>query len=128
MTTVPSCPMGSPVGALPLNTTIPLDSRLCWTQDMPCITDCCSALGGTIAESCGLDQCLGSYAQLDWRDCVKDWYLNNEIDLEDKWFSCYPRSPGTTSAVGLDISAAPHRVNRRGLVAVVLLAVAIVTV
>lgn len=124
MTSVSSCPMGSSASARPLNVTIPLDSRLCWTQSMPCITDCCSALNGTMQVSCGLDQCLGPFAQLDWRDCVKDWYLNNDIDLDDMWYSCYPRTTGTGSAVSLDLSSASPRVSRGGLLAVALLAVA----
>jgi hypothetical protein len=124
MTSVGSCPIGSATTARPLNITIPLDSRLCWTQSLPCITDCCSALNGTMHVSCGLDQCLGSFGQLEWRDCVKDWYIDNDVDLEYMWYSCYPRMKGTSTAVSLDISSAPPRSSRVGLAAMALLALA----
>lgn len=134
MATVPQCPKGSAADAFPLNQTIPLDSRLCWTQDLPCITDCCAALNGTMEVSCSLDQCLGSFAQLDWRDCVKDWYLDNKIDLEDKWYSCYPRAGASTSgtgAVSLDLSGAPSaagRPSRRSLLITLIVMAAVLAV
>lgn len=131
MTSVPPCPNGGPPGP-PLPTPIPLDSRLCWTQNHTSITDCCTALNGTMAVSCGLDQCLGAYAQNDWRDCVKNWYLDNDVDLETVWYSCFPRagvaSSGAvgTGAVGLDLSAAGRRRGRWGVLLVLGLVMAAV--
>lgn len=131
MTSVPPCPNGGPPGP-PLATLIPLDSRLCWTQNHTSITDCCAALNGTMATSCGLDQCLGAYEQNDWRDCVKNWYLDNDVDLETVSYSCFPRAgihsgAAGTGAVGLDISGAERRRGRSwGVLLVAALALSVV--